>query len=178
MEFFFIFFVGWGVSIFDAWSPPAQFSQILPSRVCPSLPPPPHISFYPLFSINVVGDTFQCIAKFDLLQNVPLLYTKVRILDFGHFQQFFPFLLGLKGQCTPMALLTNLLTQSCVYPWYSEYDTQVVMQQNCSLAGLDGDKNGILPFFTLFCHLGVHPQPLNFQQFILSLESHSHLTRN
>ena len=30
-------------------------------------------------------------------------------------------------------------------------------------------KNGILPFFTLFCHLGVHPQPLHFQQFILSL---------
>ena len=72
-SFFFIFVWGGGASIFDAWSPPAQISQILPSRVCPSLPPPPHISFYPLFSINVVGHTFQCIAKFDLLLNVTLL---------------------------------------------------------------------------------------------------------
>ena len=39
-------------------------------------------------------------------------------------------------------------------------------QQNCSLAGLGGGKSGILPFFALFCHLGVDSQPLHSRQYI------------
>ena len=42
------------------------------------------------------------------------------MLDFGHFQEFLPFLLGLRRQCTPMAmaLQTDLLAFNYVYPWY------------------------------------------------------------
>ena len=42
--------------------------------------------------------------------------------------------------------------------------------------GLSVAKMGFCPFLGIFCHLGVYSQPPRAQQFLLSLESHSHPT--
>ena len=95
-----------GESIFDAWAPPAWPGQMSP--------PKGHLCGHPLlksvlhyYSVYMQWVTTWCLARCNILLNLTLHFVKVTMMDLCHFQQFLPFSLGLKGQSTPVVLLTT-----------------------------------------------------------------------
>ena len=115
------------------------------------------------------------IAKLSLLLNGSLLSTEVTTMDFGPSWPLMPFLPGFRGWCAAgrpppsRRRIVFILGREIVsYMFF--------MQQNCFVIGLEHGINGILPFLVIFCHLGVHSQPPGTQQFLPSLDSHSHPT--
>ena len=100
------------------------------------------------------------------------------MLDFGHLYQFLPFLLGLRRQCTPMALQTDLLALTVFILGIENMIYKLLSNIIAHWQGLTVAKMGFCHFLLFFCHLRVHSQPLHFQQFIISLESHPHPTKN
>ena len=106
--------------------------------------------FSPLFSFCAVGFTFICKVKLNLLLDIILLKAEVTTMDFDHFQ---PFLLGLRGQCTPLSLHRDPQTWSWVHPWNRSCVIQVYVQLNRSLMGPERSKKGdfaiFWPFFAI-----------------------------
>ena len=72
-------------------------------------------------------------------------------MDFDHLQ---PFLLGLRGQCTPLSLHRDPQTWSWVHPWNRSCVIQVYVQLNRSLMGPERSKKGdfaiFWPFFAIW----------------------------
>ena len=72
------------------------------------------------------------------------------MLDFGHFHQFLSFLLGLRRQCTPMALQTDLLAFYCVYPCIENMIYKLSSSVIAHWQGLTVAKMGFCHFLGFF----------------------------